>query len=316
MIFNLWWIWQWKAKPALVLSSSDRSASPALSRPTTSSRWIWPARNKVWRLHQHPVTSTGRVCFSLEPSTHQCLINVPTEQFLLNQHYESLTFLTHTRQGPMPKSVMAKLHDTVRPLTQWRWNWIQYKDSEHKLSLQRDECISHVLKLVGVTVTDPKVAVTDHFLCTGGLAPLRDHIACLGGLLLSHCQLTILYIYSYNIEYICIDLPWQSVWFPPADGGGAVFKNHGRHTVQVNCWLVKQHREKSWTLGVNSCHPAFQVALVSWGTKTMCHRGVLMTSDEDSRDFHLNLFSVVPFLRSVLGNDAQDDFQPLKFLDE
>lgn len=65
----------------------------------------------------------------------------------------------------------------------------------------------------------------------------------------------------------------------------------------------------------NSCR-ASQVALVSWGTKILCIGGGLVESDDDSRDFHLNLFRVVPFLKSILGNDTQDEYAPLKFLDD
>ncbi|XP_034034299.1 complement factor B-like isoform X2 [Thalassophryne amazonica] len=73
------------------------------------------------------------------------------------------------------------------------------------------------------------------------------------------------------------------------DSGGAVFKNYEHRTIQV--------------------------ALVSWGTKNLCQSGGLVESDADSRDFHINLFRMVPFLKSVLGNDQQDDFVPLQFLE-
>ncbi|XP_077361196.1 complement factor B-like isoform X2 [Festucalex cinctus] len=72
------------------------------------------------------------------------------------------------------------------------------------------------------------------------------------------------------------------------DGGGAVFKNYEHRTVQVG--------------------------LVSWGTKHICQRGGVLDSHQDSRDFHINLFRVVPFLRSILGNDNQEDYAPLGFL--
>ncbi|KAM9332689.1 complement factor B-like [Pholidichthys leucotaenia] len=72
------------------------------------------------------------------------------------------------------------------------------------------------------------------------------------------------------------------------DSGGAVFKNFNHRTIQV--------------------------ALVSWGTKELCKGHGLRESDADSRDFHLNLFKVVPFLKSILGDDSQD-YEPLQFLD-
>ncbi|KAF7644480.1 hypothetical protein LDENG_00221450, partial [Lucifuga dentata] len=117
----------------------------------------------------------------------------------------------------------------------------------------RNDCISHALQAKGITTNNPKVAVTDNFLCTGGLDPQRDHIACTG------------------------------------DSGGAVFKNYEHRTIQI--------------------------ALVSWGTKNLCEAGGLVESDGDSRDFHINLFRVVPFLKGVLGNDTQNDFAPLQFLE-
>uniref|UniRef100_A0A8D3ADJ3 C3/C5 convertase n=1 Tax=Scophthalmus maximus TaxID=52904 RepID=A0A8D3ADJ3_SCOMX len=72
------------------------------------------------------------------------------------------------------------------------------------------------------------------------------------------------------------------------DSGGAVFKNYEHRTVQV--------------------------ALVSWGTKNVCKAGGVVESVETSRDFHMNLFRVVPFLKSILGNDTQDEYVPLQFL--
>uniref|UniRef100_A0A672ZHH5 C3/C5 convertase n=1 Tax=Sphaeramia orbicularis TaxID=375764 RepID=A0A672ZHH5_9TELE len=74
------------------------------------------------------------------------------------------------------------------------------------------------------------------------------------------------------------------------DSGGAVYKNYERRSIQV--------------------------ALVSWGTKDLCKtRGSFAESDETSRDFHINLFRVIPFLKSHLGNDTQDEYEVLTFLD-
>uniref|UniRef100_A0A8C2WQV9 C3/C5 convertase n=1 Tax=Cyclopterus lumpus TaxID=8103 RepID=A0A8C2WQV9_CYCLU len=117
--------------------------------------------------------------------------------------------------------------------------------------MQRDECISHALVAPGITTRNPKDAVTDNFLCTGGRNP-RDDIACKG------------------------------------DSGGAVFKNYDDRTIQV--------------------------ALVSWGTMDVCKSAGDLGSKENSRDFHINLFRIVPFLKSILGNDTQDEYAPLQFL--
>ncbi|XP_041863649.1 complement factor B-like isoform X2 [Melanotaenia boesemani] len=72
------------------------------------------------------------------------------------------------------------------------------------------------------------------------------------------------------------------------DSGGAVFKTYEYRTIQVG--------------------------VVSWGTQSLCTSGGLVESNEDSRDFHINLFRVVPFLKSILGKDDQDDYAPIKFL--
>ncbi|KAM7397999.1 hypothetical protein PAMA_006057 [Pampus argenteus] len=151
------------------------------------------------------------------------------EELLLNSQLEQLSFLTRAGLLVHEKTVHAKIGDN------------------------RDECIKHALKAPGITTKNPRDAVTDNFLCTGGLTPFRDHIACTG------------------------------------DSGGAVFKHFEHRTIQV--------------------------AVVSWGTKNLCQAGRMMDSEETSRDFHINLFRVVPFLKSILGDDTQDDYAPLQFLE-
>ncbi|KAM3869184.1 complement factor B-like [Diretmus argenteus] len=150
------------------------------------------------------------------------------EQLLLKNHLERLSFLT--------APTLYKLRE---------------KDTYAKLGDNREDCISRALYAKGITTKNPKDAVTDNFLCTGGLDP-REDIACRG------------------------------------DSGGAVFKNYEHRTIQI--------------------------ALVSWGTKDMCALG-LEESDDVSRDFHINLFRVTPFLKAVLGNETQNDYVPLQFLE-
>ncbi|XP_033995925.1 complement factor B-like [Trematomus bernacchii] len=134
-----------------------------------------------------------------------------------------------------------------------RGSSVDEKDAHAKLGGSRVDCIKHALEVPNITATDPKVAVTDNFLCTGGLTPFRDHVACKG------------------------------------DSGGAVFKNYEHRTIQV--------------------------ALVSWGTKDLCGSGGgIVESDQTSRDFHINLFRVVDFLKTILGNDEQDEYSTLEFL--
>ncbi|KAK5858480.1 hypothetical protein PBY51_002615 [Eleginops maclovinus] len=151
------------------------------------------------------------------------------EELLLKNDLERLSFLTK------------------------RGSAVEEKDAHAKLGGNRQDCIKHALEAPGITATDPKVPVTDNFLCTGGLTPYRDHVACKG------------------------------------DSGGAVFKNYEHRTIQV--------------------------ALVSWGTKDLCKSGGgIVESDQTSRDFHINLFRVVDFLKEILGNDDQDEYSTLEFL--
>uniref|UniRef100_A0A4W5JR48 C3/C5 convertase n=1 Tax=Hucho hucho TaxID=62062 RepID=A0A4W5JR48_9TELE len=76
------------------------------------------------------------------------------------------------------------------------------------------------------------------------------------------------------------------------DSGGALFKNYDDYRT-------------------------IQVGLISWGTKNLCSDGnhIQKESDDDSRDFHINLFKVVPFLKKYLGDDTRD-YAPLQFLDK
>ncbi|XP_029957250.1 complement factor B-like [Salarias fasciatus] len=132
---------------------------------------------------------------------------------------------------------------------------LQISDCSSNSLMQRKECIKHALEAQGIDTDNPEEAVTENFLCTGGISHRREHIACKG------------------------------------DSGGAVFKNYQNRTIQV--------------------------AVVSWGTKNLCtDLGGKFESDKTSRDFHINLFRVVPFLRSILGNDTQDVYAPLLFLNE
>ncbi|KAM6984111.1 complement factor B-like [Tautogolabrus adspersus] len=150
------------------------------------------------------------------------------EELLLKNHLERLNFLTKSGNAVREKNVHAKLGDN------------------------RDECIRHALGADGISTDKPEDAVTDNFICSGGLTPFRDHISCRG------------------------------------DSGGAVFKNYQFRTIQV--------------------------AVVSWGTQVLCSSGDVVESNQVSRDFHINLFRVVPFLRSILEDKNQDDFVPLTFL--
>ncbi|XP_047463236.1 complement factor B-like [Mugil cephalus] len=153
------------------------------------------------------------------------------EQLLLKNYLERLSFLTREEETVAEKDVHAKI------------------------GANRDECIKHALKAPEIpkNITSPEELVTENFLCTGGLEPVRDDVACRG------------------------------------DSGGAVFKNYEQRTIQV--------------------------ALVSWGTRDLCQIKNFPDPVKESRDFHINLFKVVPFLKSILGNEQQDDYAPLSFLE-
>ncbi|KAK2872808.1 hypothetical protein Q8A67_022705 [Cirrhinus molitorella] len=49
-----------------------------------------------------------------------------------------------------------------------------------KLGKYRDACVEDAKKAKGINVKDAKEAVTDNFLCSGGIEPKTDHVACKG----------------------------------------------------------------------------------------------------------------------------------------
>ncbi|XP_010790197.1 complement factor B-like [Notothenia coriiceps] len=52
----------------------------------------------------------------------------------------------------------------------------------------------------------------------------------------------------------------------------------------------------------------FQVGVVSWGTTNICDAGLRGTSDNpppDARDFHIDLFKIMPWLKQHLGQEIQ-----------
>ncbi|XP_072547227.1 complement factor B [Salminus brasiliensis] len=55
----------------------------------------------------------------------------------------------------------------------------------------------------------------------------------------------------------------------------------------------------------------FQVGIVSWGTKCVCDSTTKLIPDppEDARDFHINVFSIIPWLKEHLNKDM--DFLPM-----
>ncbi|KAJ7996327.1 hypothetical protein DPEC_G00235940 [Dallia pectoralis] len=75
------------------------------------------------------------------------------------------------------------------------------------------------------------------------------------------------------------------------DSGGAVFKDYDDYRT-------------------------IQVGVISWATKNLCPEGDSrkQESNDDSRDFHINLFKVLPFLKKHLGDDTSERV-PLNFID-
>ncbi|XP_063076786.1 complement factor b, like [Engraulis encrasicolus] len=72
------------------------------------------------------------------------------------------------------------------------------------------------------------------------------------------------------------------------DSGGALFTEKNRRSVQVG--------------------------VVSWGVEDICLGRTRVNSKEHTRDFHINLFKVQPFLKQHLGDTTQD-YAPLTFID-
>lgn len=57
-----------------------------------------------------------------------------------------------------------------------------------------------------------------------------------------------------------------------------------------------------------------QVGVVSWGVEDLCKGATVVNSQEHTRDYHISLFKVQPFLKKYLGDDKKD-YAALTFLD-
>ncbi|XP_066543274.1 complement factor B isoform X2 [Amia ocellicauda] len=57
-----------------------------------------------------------------------------------------------------------------------------------------------------------------------------------------------------------------------------------------------------------------QVGVISWGNKELCKSGGRKTKS-DSRDYHINLFTVQPFLKKYLGEETDSLPRQLEFID-
>lgn len=95
-----------------------------------------------------------------------------------------------------------------------------------------------------------------------------------------------------------------------------MFKDYEQRTIQVNSASLPAVQHKQEFIDGHNKQFLSQVALVSWGNMKVpqCSSGGGVESVANSRDFHINLFKVVPFLKSILGNDTQDEYAPLHFL--
>lgn len=113
-----------------------------------------------------------------------------TEQVLLKNYLERLSFLTRKDNTVGEKDVHAKIGDNVSCILYILLSCVDFRSLKEMLSsgssfnppLQRAECIKHALNAQGIpkNITLPEVLVTDNFLCTGGLEPNRDDVACQG----------------------------------------------------------------------------------------------------------------------------------------
>ena len=57
-----------------------------------------------------------------------------------------------------------------------------------------------------------------------------------------------------------------------------------------------------------------KVGVVSWGVEDICKGQTVVLSHEHTRDYHINLFKVQPFLKEHLGNRTAK-YAPLTFLE-
>lgn len=171
---------------------------------------------------------------------------------------------------------------------------------------QRDECIRYALQAEGIKTNNPKIPVTDNFICTGGQTPFRDHIACTG-MLLHQYTLTLRGAFS-SVDFELRVLLCLTVQVTPE-----VPCSRTTSTVQYRWAAALSQQSNCYHRGSNGPFCP-QVALVSWGTQSLCKSGELKESVKNSRDFHLNLFKVTPFLKGILGNNTQDEYAPLRFL--
>ncbi|XP_031417260.1 complement factor B-like [Clupea harengus] len=67
-------------------------------------------------------------------------------------------------------------------------------------------------------------------------------------------------------------------------------------------------------LFTDKSHRTVQVGVVSWGVEDICKGQTVVLSHEHTRDYHINLFKVQPFLKEHLGNRTAK-YAPLTFLE-
>lgn len=150
------------------------------------------------------------------------------------------------------------------------------------------------LQAEGIT-SNCRDAVSDNFLCTGEQIPFRHHVACAG-----------LYPQKWNRAMVHhLTLTGCFVRWPRWRRFQEL-QTSNRWTYDLFRYRQKwAHREDVYMFCGVFCHRLHWSAGVK-GT-SLCCRGGLVESDQNSRDFHMNLFGVVPFLKSVLGKDTQHE---------
>lgn len=100
--------------------------------------------------------------------------------------------------------------------------------------------------------------------------------------------------------------------FCTGDSGGSLFLRKRNRYFQVSTFLTKKKKKLNKSLITHSViTPVFipKVGVVTWGITDVCSPAQTMYSSDrpppDARDFHIDLFKIMPWLKQHLGEDIQ-----------